>query len=131
MPERREIGRPLAGERTMAQQRRSLPPRPGGPALPSAGRDPGAAGTIVDRRFERERVVVSGGRFERCTFLACELVFDGRPAHLVDNLFEDCSWSFEGAAGATLEFVTLLCREDPGLRATLIRMLGLPNGQAH
>jgi hypothetical protein len=61
----------------------------------------------------------------------CELVFDGRPAHLVDNLFEDCSWSFEGAAGATLEFVTLLCREDSGLRATLTRMLGLPNGQAH
>ena len=107
----------------MARQRRPAPLRRGGPAPTS--RHSGAPEAIVGRRFARERVVVSGGRFERCAFVACELVCDGRPVHLVGNVFEGCTWSFEGAAGGTLALLALLCREDPGLRAELAEALDL------
>ncbi len=80
---------------------------------------------IVGRRFDHERVVVSGERFERCVFVGCELVADGRPVQLVDNSFEGCHWSFEGAAGVTLDLLAALCREDPSLRAAVTRHLGL------
>ena len=113
----------------MAQRRGSAPRRPDGAAATPTGHG-SAPGTVVGRRFERERVAVSGGRFERCTFAACELVFDGRPVHLVDNLFEDCVWSFEGPAGATLQLLALLCRSEARFRAVLARTLGLAEDQA-
>jgi hypothetical protein len=102
-----------------------------GPAEADLGDGSGAWQTIVAWRFERERVVVSGGRFERCTFIACELVFDGRPTQLIDSTFEGCQWAFEGAAGTTLAFVEVLCREDPQLKAMLARTLGLVDEQTH
>jgi hypothetical protein len=49
---------------------------------------------VVGRYFEHERVLLGGERYERCTFLACVLVFDGRPVELLDNSFEECSWAF-------------------------------------
>jgi hypothetical protein len=61
------------------------------------------------RHFESQRVLIGGEQYESCTFIDCELVFDGRPAHLVDNRFESCRWSFEGPAGLTLGFLTTLC----------------------
>lgn len=82
----------------------------------------------VGRHFERERIVLSGKQYEACTFIDCELVFDGRPVHLVDNRFEGCRWSFEGPAGLTLGFLTALCREQPGLRMAMARELGLAAG---
>lgn len=80
---------------------------------------------IVGRRFECERIMLGEEGYERCVFVACQLVFDGRPAHLVDNALQDCSWSFEGAAGVTLDFVGGLCRDDPDVRASMARALGL------
>ena len=79
----------------------------------------------VGRHFERERVILGGEQYEACTFVDCELVFDGRPAHLVDNRFEGCRWSFEGPAGLTLGFLTSLCRSEAGLRTAMARELGL------
>ena len=86
---------------------------------------PGDEATIVGRRFERERVVLGGRRFERCTFESCELVVDGRPVHLVDNSLGRSRWSFEGPAAVTLDLVALLCREDPRLAAMIGGALGL------
>ncbi len=77
------------------------------------------------RRFVRERVVLGDRRFERCAFVGCELVVDGRPVHLVENSFEDCAWRFEGAAGTTLDVLTALCRDDRGLRTAVAGELGL------
>ena len=81
--------------------------------------------TIVGERFDRERVVLGGRRFERCAFADCELVFDGRPVRLVDGSFERCRWTFEGAAAVTLDFVGVLCRRDQGLAAMIGGALGL------
>ncbi len=81
---------------------------------------------LVDgRRFVGERVVLGDRRFERCAFVRCELVLDGRPVHLVESSFEDCAWSFEGAAGRTIDALAALCRGDRGLRITLAGELGL------
>jgi hypothetical protein len=82
--------------------------------------------TIIGRRLEGERVVVSGAHFERCVFVDCELVFDGRSTHLVDNTFDGCRWSFEGAAATTLDLLTVLCRDSPGLVDVIAREMGLP-----
>jgi hypothetical protein len=69
--------------------------------------------------------VLGGEHYQGCTFVGCELVYDGRPVRLLDNSFENCSWAFEGAAGATLDFLVALCREHVELRAVLARKLGL------
>jgi hypothetical protein len=80
---------------------------------------------IVGRRYEGQRVVVGGERFERCAFARCEVVLDGRPVHLVDSSFEGCTWSLEGPAAATVDLLAALCRGDPALRLALARRLGL------
>jgi hypothetical protein len=80
---------------------------------------------IVGRHFERERVMLGGKGFERCVFLGCELVFDGRPVRLVNNMLKDCCWSFEGAAGVTLDFIASLCRDDDAMRSMFAQELGL------
>jgi hypothetical protein len=112
----------------MASHQKAAPPRPQGaasaPSSPSQG-GPGTRETIVGRRFEGGRVPLGGAAFERCAFVRCELVYDGRPTRLVDNGFEDCRWSFEGAAGDTLDFVAALCRDDPRIKAMFAEALGL------
>lgn len=82
----------------------------------------------IGERFVRERVVLGDRRYERRTFVGCGLVFDGRPVHLVSDSFDGCVWSFEGAAGATLDALAALCRGGRGLQARVARELGLPPG---
>jgi hypothetical protein len=107
----------------MALDRKVVPPRRGAASAPQD--DPGAREAVVGRRFEGERVLLGGAGFERCAFVRCELVYNGRPTRLVDNRFEDCRWSFEGAAGDTLQFVAALCRDDPRIKAMFAEALGL------
>lgn len=80
---------------------------------------------LVGKRFENLRILVSGGDFEACVFTDCELVHDGRPARLVDNTFVGCRWSFEGAAGDTLEFAATLCRQSAEFGMSMARTLGI------
>jgi hypothetical protein len=80
---------------------------------------------ITDKRFEKDRVLLGGRSFERCLFIDCKLVFDGRPVQLTDNHFENCCWSFEDAASITLNFVAAICREDQRLKTMLGGALGL------
>jgi hypothetical protein len=87
--------------------------------------------TIIGRRFEGERVVISGAHFERCMFVDCELVFDGRPTRLIDNTFDGCRWLFEGAAATTLDLLTELCRDNPALEEAIAQELGLPVPVGH
>jgi hypothetical protein len=68
---------------------------------------------VVGRHFERERVLLRGERYQGCTFIGCELVYEGQPVELLDNIFADCHWSFEGAAGSTLDFLIALSATSP------------------
>ncbi len=85
---------------------------------------------VSGRRIHGKRVVLADRPYERCTFVDCELVFDGRPVHLVDNAFAHCSWSFDGAAGVTLGFLGALCQSDPQLQASIARQLGIATSPA-
>jgi hypothetical protein len=85
---------------------------------------PGEMARITDRRFEKEQVLLGGRSFERCLFIDCKLVFDGRPVQLTDNHFENCCWSFADAASTTLNFVAAICREDLELKTMLGGALG-------
>src|SRR5215208_236808 len=48
--------------------------------LPTAGiRAWRAMIVIMGRHFERQRVMLGGEHYQGCTFVGCELVYDGRP----------------------------------------------------
>ena len=84
--------------------------------------------THVKSCFDRTRVLVSGQRFESCSFKNCELVFDGRPTQLVGNYFDDCRWAFEGAAADTLAFAAAMCGQSPEFCMTFAKMVGFVEG---
>jgi len=67
--------------------------------------------TFVDRTFENESLFLDLGSFVRCTFTKCQLTYHGDGiVDFQDCIFEDCSWTFEGAAARTLEFLATLYR---------------------
>lgn len=83
----------------------------------------------VGLHFESMRVVLSGERFERCSFKNCELVFDGRPTQLGGNNFDGCHWAFEGAAADTLAFVSAVCAHSPQFSMMIARAIGFVHEQ--
>ncbi|MDQ3656687.1 MAG: hypothetical protein M3457_16635 [Chloroflexota bacterium] len=67
--------------------------------------------TFVDRKFEDEFLYVDLASFVRCTFIKCELTYSGGgAADFEDCIFEDCSWTFEGAAVRTIDFLATVYR---------------------
>ena len=40
---------------------------------------------IMGKHFEHERIVLGGERYQGCTFINCELVYDGQPVQLLDT----------------------------------------------
>jgi hypothetical protein len=83
----------------------------------------------TDCTFQGRRVVISGQRFERCTFVNCELVFDGKPTQLISCNISGCNWAFEGAAGETLGFVSAMCANSPELSMMIARAIGFVHEQ--
>lgn len=83
----------------------------------------------VECHFVNQRVILSGKRYERCRFVNCELVYVGGQVDLVENSFEGCWLSFEGAAADAWEFVAALCRDGAGLRELVAQALGLDRWQ--
>lgn len=67
--------------------------------------------TFVDRKFEDESLFIDLASFERCTFIRCELTYaGGGAADFQDCIFEDCSWTFEGSAVRTIDFLASVYR---------------------
>jgi hypothetical protein len=61
------------------------------------------------KTFRDQRVELDGNEFASCTFINCTLVFSASaPVTLVGSNFDDCSWTFEGAAANTVGFMRLL-----------------------
>lgn len=69
---------------------------------------------------------LSDGECIRCTFVTCELIFDGRPVRLIENMFSGCGWRFEGAAGNAGEPLHAPSADSPAFAAQTAKMLGLP-----
>lgn len=59
--------------------------------------------------LEHASVQLDGGTFKECTFIDCEMIYEGgEMPTFISNRFKDCRWKFSGAAGNTLGFLSLL-----------------------
>ncbi len=61
------------------------------------------------RTFTNETVVLDGSDYRDCTFTDCVIVFHGTAAVSMNGVTtNNCRWTFEGAAGLTVKFLTAL-----------------------
>ena len=59
--------------------------------------------------FTNQTVVLDGNDYLNCTFTNCELVFRATgTVSLTGVTANNCRWTFEGAAGLTVKFMTAL-----------------------
>ncbi|CAL6700421.1 TPA: hypothetical protein ACNEGM_000210 [Escherichia coli] len=64
---------------------------------------------IVGKTYENQKVILDGKTYEECSFVSCSIVYTGTGSiGLVNNTFIDCTWSFEGAAANTLQFLSVI-----------------------
>jgi hypothetical protein len=64
---------------------------------------------IEDKTFEDQQVRLDGNEYIKCIFKHCELQFGAmEPVTMVECSFDQCSWSFTGAAALTVKFMTAL-----------------------
>ena len=63
--------------------------------------------------FEGARVELGGAPYHHCTFRQCLMVIDGRPVELDGCTFDNCSWTFEGAAGNSIAMLKTSVRTIP------------------
>lgn len=64
-----------------------------------------------NRTFEDQRMVLDGHEYDGCTFQRCELVYaGGKLPSLTNNNFDQCRWTFDGAAARTLAFLSGMYR---------------------
>ena len=81
--------------------------------------------------FDSAQVDLHAGPYTGCVFNRCEMVFDGRPVHLDSSTFSGCHWTFTGAAGSTIDFLEILCRNDPNVAREVGFRLGFIKEHAH
>jgi hypothetical protein len=59
--------------------------------------------------FTNETVVLDGNDYHNCTFTNCEIVFRATGTVSLHGVTANgCRWTFEGAAGLTVKFLTAL-----------------------
>jgi hypothetical protein len=62
--------------------------------------------TIRDARFHNSSIRVGGVLFRNCTFVDCQLLYDGQEeVGFEDCTFDKCEWTFDGPAENTLSFL--------------------------
>ena len=81
--------------------------------------------------FEGARVELGGAPYHHCTFRQCLMVIDGRPVELDGCTFDNCSWTFEGAAGNSIAMLKYLCQNDPRMAASVAADFGFLAGSCH
>jgi hypothetical protein len=64
---------------------------------------------FANETFTDQRVELDGNTYTNCTFNTCQLVFRATaPVTLQGANFENCTWTFDDAAGLTISFMTAL-----------------------
>ncbi len=59
--------------------------------------------------FANETVVLDGNEYLNCTFTNCEIVFNATGTVSMNGVTaNNCRWTFDGAAGLTVKFLTAL-----------------------
>lgn len=65
--------------------------------------------TVADQTFENMTLFVDGIRYERCHFVKTQFVYAAeKEADFIGCTFEDCSWTFDGAAERMIGFLSTL-----------------------
>ncbi|HIG39338.1 MAG: hypothetical protein ABGY96_13535 [bacterium] len=86
-----------------------------------------------DQTFENERIELHEKTFKNCTFVNCELVYDGdRSPTFSNNTFVDTVFVFTGAAVRTLYFLGNIYHAGEGGREVVDRTFAeIKNGEIH
>lgn len=67
--------------------------------------------TQTAEKFVDTSLFLDGIRFVRCTFVNCQLIYEGRDdVDFQDCTFENCSWTLGAAAERTVNFLSILQR---------------------
>jgi hypothetical protein len=61
-----------------------------------------------DNKYMQITIRIDDREFHNCLFDRCTIVYGGGPLVLKDNAFNDCTYTFEGAAHRTLQFLQML-----------------------
>jgi hypothetical protein len=70
--------------------------------------------TIANSQFSNQRVQLDNMNYVGCRFSTCVMVYSGLgPIGLNSCDIHNCRWEFEGAAGNTLKFLTLMHKANP------------------
>ena len=64
---------------------------------------------FTNKPFKKETVNLNGNQFDHCTFINCELIFNGvGSVGLTNCSFNHCRWTFQGPAADTVAFMKAL-----------------------
>ena len=87
----------------------------------------------LNETFENDRIELHGKAFKGCTFVNCELVYDGdRSPTFSNNTFVDTVFVFTGAAVRTLYFLGNIYHAGEGGREVIDRTFAdIMNGDIH
>lgn len=76
--------------------------------------------------FEGKTLVLDGNVFRNCTLQNCQLIYrGGTPPVLQANAVNNCTWSFEEAAGNTLELLRALGSDNADFQRMIRESLAL------
>lgn len=65
-----------------------------------------------DITFRDSSYFIDGGHFIGCTFINCQLIYEGRDEVDFDGcVFQNCEWTFDDAAGRTLGYLSTLAHK--------------------
>ena len=76
---------------------------------------------IKGETFVGQKIILDGHTYIRCTFRGCAMVYAGSPhMRLVENRFDGCTWTFDGAASATIAFMGAIYKSGGPVAQNLI-----------
>ena len=81
--------------------------------------------------FRDEEIRLDYNQFVRCQFYNCNIHYGGGGVPvLIDNLFKDCSFIFDEAAGRTRALLSAMARSGADGRDFVLReILGIPRDE--
>lgn len=76
--------------------------------------------------FEGKTLVLDGNVFQNCTLQNCQLIYrGGTPPVMRANVVNNCAWTFEEAAGNTLQFLKALVADNRDFQRMIRENLAL------
>ncbi len=81
-----------------------------------------------NRTFKNEPINLDDNTYIGCKFNRCEVIYSGGGLpNLTNNAFNDCSWTFDGAAARTISLMSALY--EGGLKSVIENTFGNIRGK--